>query len=107
MNASAETDPQDAGDRRDTDRVPFASRVMVVRGNTAWFAQLLDLSAGGCGVFRPADCDLAQDELVRLFFHQDDGAASVNVQARIARVDGNRIGIEYHEPQSLPPTRAR
>ena len=107
MNATAESDLADRSDRRDTDRVPYASRVMIVRGNTAWFAQLLDLSAGGCGVFRPGDCDLAEDELVRLFFHQDDGAVSVNIPARIARADGTRIGIEYHEPQSIPPVRAR
>jgi hypothetical protein len=112
VNATAEAAFHDRNDRRDADRVPYASRVMIVRGNAAWFAQLLDLSAGGCGVFRPSDCDLAEDELVRLFFHegdfhQDEGAASVNIPARIARIDGNRIGIEYHEPQSIPPARAR
>ena len=106
MNATADT-PPDSDDRRDTDRVPYASRVMIVRGNSAWFAQLLDLSAGGCCVFTPPGCDLAADELVRLFFHQDDGTVSVNIPARIARVDGHRIGIEYHEPQSIPPARAR
>ena len=111
MNSTAQA-LADLNDRRDTDRVPYASRVMIVRGNAAWFAQLLDLSAGGCGVFRPTDCDLAEDELVRLFFHpgdfhHDDGAASVNIPARIARVDGIRMGIEYHEPQSIPPALGR
>ena len=112
MQAAARALARDARERRDGDRVPFASRVLIVRGHAAWFAQLLDLSAGGCGVFRPADCDLAEDELVRLFFHQDDGAASindvsVNIAARIARADATRIGIEYHEPQAIPPARAR
>jgi hypothetical protein len=105
--AAVAASARDARDRRDTDRVPYASRVMIVRGNAAWFAQLLDLSTGGCGVFRPTDCDLAEDELVRLFFHHDDGAVSVNIPARIARMDGDRVGIEYHEPQSIPPARAR
>lgn len=104
MNAIANDEDSE---RREAERVPFASRVMIVRGNAAWFAQLLDLSAGGCGVFRPADCDLAEDELVRLFFHHDDGAVSVNIPARIARADDARIGIEYHEPQAIPPTRSR
>lgn len=112
MNATAEPALHHHSDRRDTDRVPYASRVMIVHGNTAWFAQLLDLSVGGCGVFRPSDCDLAEDQLVRLFFHEgdfqhDDGTASVNIPARIARVEANRIGIEYHEPQSIPPARTR
>ena len=107
VKATTAIGPGDAADRRDTDRVPYASRVMIVRGNAAWFAQLLDVSAGGCGVFRPAECDLDADELVRLFFHHDDGAVSVNIPARIARADATRIGIEYHELQAIPPTRPR
>ena len=93
-------------DRRDGLRVPFASRVMIVRGETAWFAQLLDLSAGGCGVFRPPGCDLAEEELVRLFFYQDEETVAVNVPARIAHIDALRIGIEYHDEQCIPPARA-
>lgn len=91
-------------DRRDAGRVPFASRVMIVRGDTAWFAQLLDLSSGGCGVFSPEGCDLAEEQLVRLFFYHDDATVAVNVPARIARVSGQRIGIEYHELQRIPPS---
>jgi hypothetical protein len=102
MNAMVNDDDSE---RRDAERVPFASRVMIVRGDSAWFAQLLDLSASGCGVFRPEGCNLAEDELVRLFFHQDDDIVAVNVPARIARVDGQRIGIEYHDPQGIPPAR--
>ncbi|QSX77459.1 PilZ domain-containing protein [Agrilutibacter solisilvae] len=95
-----------AAERRDDERVPFASRVMIVRGECAWFAQLLDLSTGGCGVFRPEGCPLAEDELVRLFFYQDDGVVAVNVPARVARADEHRVGFEYHDPQLVPPTRA-
>lgn len=92
-------------ERRDGNRVPYASRVMIVRGEAAWFAQLLDLSAGGCGVFRPDDCSLQEDEVVRLFFYQGDETGAVIVPARIARLDETRIGIEYHEPQAVPPSR--
>ena len=91
-------------DRRDGDRVPYASRVMIVRGEAAWFAQLLDLSEGGCGVFLPDGCALQEDEVVRLFFYQDGETAAVIVPARIARKDETRIGIEYHEPQTIPPS---
>lgn len=96
-----------AAERRDTGRVPFASRVMIVRGETAWFAQLLDASSGGCGVFRPDGCVLQEDEVVRLFFYQDGETAAVIVPARVARVSDTRIGIEYHEPQDIPPSPAK
>lgn len=102
MNAASPPAPLD---RRDADRVPYAARVMVVRGEAAWFTQLLDMSENGCGVFRPGDCTLAEDEIVRLFFYTDAGTTAVIVPARVARVDGNRIGIEYHDPQTVPPTR--
>jgi len=91
-------------DRRDGDRVPFASRVMIVRAEAAWFAQLLDLSSGGCGVFRPDGCVLHEDEVVRLFFYQDGETAAVIVPARVARMDEGRIGFEYHDPQTVPPS---
>lgn len=93
-----------SAERRDEDRVPFASRVMIVRGEAAWFAQLLDLSASGCGVFRPDGCVLHEDEIVRLFFYQDGETTAAIVPARVARVSDTRIGIEYHEPQSVPPS---
>ena len=93
-----------ATERRDGERVPFGSRVMIVHGESAWFAQLLDLSEGGCGVFRPDGCALHEDEVIRLFFYQDDATNAVIVPARIARIDATRIGVEYHEPQTVPPT---
>ncbi|WP_082538818.1 PilZ domain-containing protein [Lysobacter sp. Root494] len=92
-----------ATERREGDRVPFASRVMIVRGETAWFAQMLDISTSGCGVFRPDGCVLLEDEIVRLFFYQDGETAAAIVPARVARVSNTRIGIEYHEPQRIPP----
>lgn len=90
-------------DRREEDRVPFASRVMIVRGETAWFAQALDISTSGCGMFRPDGCVLREDEIVRLFFYQDGETAAAIVPARVACVCDTRIGIEYHEPQRIPP----
>jgi len=93
---------------RATDRVPFASRVMVVHGESAWFAELLDLSETGCGIFRPEGWVLEEDELVRLFFPRDDGSAAINVPGRVARVTPTRVGFEYHDTQTVPPsTRAR
>jgi hypothetical protein len=93
-------------ERRDGNRVPFASRIMIVRGEAAWFAQMLDVSHGGCGVSRPDGCVLEEDEVVRLFFYQDDEPTAVIVPARVARTNDSRIGIEYHETQSVPPSRA-
>lgn len=99
MNTVSQTD------RRDGTRVPYASRVMIVRGESAWFAQLLDMSEGGCGVFRPDGCTLVVDEVVRLFFYQEPDAAAVIVPARVARISEGQIGIEYHDPQTVPPSR--
>ena len=93
-----------ATERREDDRVPFASRVMIVRGESAWFAQVLDISTSGCGVFRPDGCVLLEDEIVRLFFYRDGGTAAAIVPARVARVCDTRIGIEYHDPQDIPPS---
>ena len=97
-------DAATSDERREGDRVPYASRVMIVRGESAWFAQLLDLSAGGCGVFRPDGCVLHEDEVVRLFFYQDGATSAVIVPARVARISDTLIGIEYHEPQAIPPS---
>jgi hypothetical protein len=91
-------------ERRLADRIPSAARVMIVHTTSAWFAELIDLSEGGCAALRPAGCELEAETLVRLFFY-DDGPAVV-VAARIARIDGERMGFEYHEPQNVPPTRA-
>jgi hypothetical protein len=89
--------------QRFQNRVPFAARLMVLQGNSAWFVQLHDLSEGGCGVFRPQHCTLEEEQVVRLFFHYEDGAPAVVVPARVARVTATQIGIEYHEPQAIPP----
>ena len=104
MNGKHDMDVASLDERRDGDRVPYASRVMIVRGDSAWFAQLLDLSPGGCGVFRPDGCELHEDEVVRLFFYQDGETNAVIIPARVARVDDVRIGLEYHEPQAVPPS---
>ena len=98
-------DAIEASERRLTDRVPFAARVMIVHTKSAWFAELLDLSEGGCAAFRPMGCELDEEALVRLFFYDGDGPAVV-VAARVARLDDASIGFEYHEPQTVPPSRA-
>lgn len=77
---------------------------MIVHGERAWFAQLLDLSEGGCGAFRPDGCKLQEEEVVRLFFYPNDETSAVIVPARVARTDESRIGIEFHEPQTIPPS---
>lgn len=92
-------------ERRSADRVTCASQVMVLRHENAWFARLLDLSEGGCGIVRPADFELVPDDVVRLFFHESDETAAVIVDARVARVTADRVGFEYHDPQAVPPAR--
>ena len=91
-------------DRRSDVRVPYASRVMILGRETAWFARLIDLSEGGCGIFRPAGFELVPDDLVRLFFHEHDDSAAIVVDARVARVTPSQVGLEYHDPQTVPPT---
>lgn len=93
----------DYSERRLGARIPFAARMMVVRGDSAWFADLQDLSEGGCGIARPAGCTLAEEDVLRLFFYHGDGNPAVIVPARVARVAATQIGIEYQEPQSIPP----
>lgn len=89
-------------ERRFADRVPFALQVMIVYGELAWAADVLDLSEGGCGVFRPAGCLLRVGNVSRLLFFQGSGPA-VPVSARIAWITDRHIGFEYHEPQAIPP----
>lgn len=98
MNAVIQQD-----ERRSAVRVPYASRVMVLSRDMAWFARLIDLSEGGAGIFRPVGFGLVPDDLVRLFFHESDDAAAVIVDARVARVTPNQVGLEYHDPQTVPP----
>lgn len=88
--------------QRDADRVPYASDLIVLCGNEAWRTELLDVSEGGCGAFRPRDCTLEVDVLVRLFFMDGPGHA-IGVDARVARDDGRGLGFEYLEPQAIPP----
>lgn len=91
-------------DHRTSPRVPYAARVMVIRGDEAWLAELVDLSEGGCGLFRPEDCALDVAEVVQLVFVEETGPA-VLVGARVARVQDGLLGFEYHEPQQVPPVR--
>ena len=89
-----------------SDRVPFAAKVMVLRDERAWLCEVTDLSEGGCGLFRPADCTLEVAEIVRLvFFDEIEPGPAVVVDARVARVENGSLGFEYHEPQSVPPVR--
>jgi PilZ domain len=90
-------------DRRTGDRVPFAIQVMIVHGDLAWAADVLDLSEGGCGVFRPAGCLLHEGNVAQLLFFHGTGPA-VPVSARIARVTERHLGFEYHEVQTIPPS---
>lgn len=96
------TPPTDDALHRASERHALAKRVMVVRGDAAWFAELQDFSAGGCSLFPPAGCTLEEDDVVRLFFYSD-ASPVVIVTARVARVTEARIGIEYHEGQPVPP----
>lgn len=90
-------------DRRTSHRVPFAIQVMIVHGDLAWAADVLDLSEGGCGVFRPGGCLLHEGNVAQLLFFSGTGPA-VSVSARIARVTERHIGFEYHELQTIPPS---
>ena len=87
-----------------SDRVPFAAKVMVLRDDQAWVGEVTDLSEGGCGLFRPADCSLEVAQIVKLvFFDEIQGGPAVVVDARVARVENGSLGFEYHETQSVPP----
>lgn len=90
--------------QRSSPRVPYAAQIFVVRGGKAWLVELQDLSEGGCGIFRPAACDLEVGDIVRLYFTDQPGPA-LGIDARVARVEARTLGFEYHEPQSVPPAR--
>ncbi len=92
-------------ERRFADRVPFAIQVLIQHGEVAWVADVLDLSEGGCGIFRPSGCLLREGNVAQLFFFQGSGPA-VLVSARIARVTERHIGFEYHDAQTIPPSLA-
>ena len=92
----------DAHDKRFSTRVPYAMQVLVLRDGDAWVADVLDLSEGGCGVFKPANCDLQEGNVADLYFFAGAGRA-VKVSSRIARVTDRHVGFEYHEWQSVPP----
>ena len=87
------------------DRVPFAIQVLIQHGDAAWVADVLDLSEGGCGIFRSTGCLLREGNVARLFFFQGSGSA-VPVSARIARMTERHIGFEYHDAQTIPPSLA-
>lgn len=91
------------GYQRFSERVPYAAQVLVLRDGDAWLGEVKDLSEGGCGLFRTADCDLDVAEVVLLVFFELPGRA-VTVPARVARVNSGSLGFEYHEPQAIPPS---
>ncbi len=92
-----------ARERRFGLRLPYAMQVMILYEDLAWVADVLDLSEGGCGAFRPKGCVLLEGKVARLIFFQGSGQATA-VSARIARISERHLGFEYHEPQSIPPT---
>jgi hypothetical protein len=90
-------------ERRFGDRVPFAMQVLIQYADLAWVADVLDLSEGGCGTFRPNGCLLREGNVAQLFFFEGAGRA-IPVSARIARVTERHLGFEYHEEQTIPPS---
>ena len=92
-----------AEQQRFSERVPYAAQVLVLRSGDAWLGEVKDLSEGGCGLFRTADCDLDVAEIVLLVFFETPGRA-VTVPARVARASSGSLGFEYHEPQTVPPS---
>ncbi len=90
-------------ERRSDFRVPYAMQVMILLDNNAWVADVLDMSQGGCGIYRPKGCVLHEGNVAKLLFFQSVGQA-VAVSARIARITERHLGFEYHEPQSIPPS---
>lgn len=90
-------------ERRAGDRVPFALQVMIVIDDQAWVTDVLDLSEGGCGVFRPLTCPLREGNVAQMYFFSGTGPA-VPVSARLARVTERHLGFEYHELQTVPPS---
>lgn len=88
--------------RRGWVRVPFAAQLMVLHDGSGWFADLYDLSAGGCAVFRPEAWSPQADNLVQLFFRRGGGSTN-RVDARVARVTPTLVGFEYHDVQLVPP----
>ncbi|CAN5199578.1 hypothetical protein BH11PSE14_BH11PSE14_03170 [soil metagenome] len=88
-------------DQRSTCRIPYASELIVVCERHAWRAALTDLSEGGCGAFRPEDCDLEEGLLVQLYF-LDESNHAFGVDARVARNDPRYLGFEFHEVRPLP-----
>ena len=89
-------------ERRACLRVPYAIQTMVLCDDRAWCADVLDLSEGGCGIFRPPGCELQEGNVARLCFFVSPGPAVV-VSARIAWITQRHVGFEYHDPQSIPP----
>jgi hypothetical protein len=71
-------------ERRESPRVPYARKVLVQYSDMAWVADVLDLSVGGCGIYRPAGCLLNPGNVAQLFFFEGTGPA-VRVSACIAR----------------------
>lgn len=92
-------------ERRASVRMPYPIKVLIQYSDLAWAADALDLSEGGCGVFRPPGCLLHVGNVAQLYFFEGPGPA-VRVSARIARVTERHIGFEYHEPQQVPPVPA-
>ena len=101
MNANRTMEAALGEDRRDGDRVPYAARVMIVRAESAWFAQLLDLFLDA-GVFMGQDAAFRQlrlqrqDALLQLLFAQQAGWQRVLVHQGTLLRAASRFVVRSH-----------
>lgn len=89
-------------ERRDSRRLAYVRKVVVIKDERAWLCDLRDVSEGGCGILRPPGWNLVEANVVILAFVAHVGPM-VTITARVAWADDGNVGFEYHELQRVPP----
>ena len=78
-------------------RIPFQAQVTLYLHDRALPAQLMDIAFKGALVQTTAPQALALKEKCRLVIPLADGDASIEMEGKVAHLEGNNVGIECQE----------
>jgi hypothetical protein len=82
--------------RRQFDRLPFDSDIMLYSGSTAWTCQLIDISLKGVLFSKPDDWQGSLHDVYRLTMSQSN-SPSISMSIEIAHINDDSLGAMWNK----------
>lgn len=81
-------------DKRDYPRLSLGSGVFITKGENAYLAETLNISAGGASTTRPGNWREDPDSVYRLYFILEPERI-ISIKARVVHEQRNQIGFHF------------